>query len=806
MSAIGLLVRAQLRRRGASLFGLALLVALVAATTLTALAGARRTASTVDRFRSWADASDVWYQTESAEDLPALLDTLRADPAVDAATPRYFVTAFPEQAPFLELVSDPEGALGTSVDRERVLRGRLPGPDSADEVLINELAAELLGVDVGGTVSVRTWSYDDIAALNGPEFPGFNGPHLDLTVVGVGRTPADLNQDVRAGSPVGLVSSSFLAAHPDLGAWPPAAVVRLRDPTQIDRVNALAIGVTEAGRPVAPDTAGGDGSAPAGDNGYFPAQESAANAYQDDAQRAVDGLAVALLVFGVVVAVAGGVVVAQAVSREVATRAETARTLGAMGLTRARRAFVLAVPALVAAIGGAAAGAAASIAGSALLPLGVARRSEIAPGVRLDGLVLVGGSVLVVAAVAAWAYVAARRVGATSAPQPRARSSLVRLALALGLPVAATTGVRYATDRTRGRASLRTRSAMAAVAVAVAGVVGAGVMVRSLDDLVSEPAHWGWNWSTVPDAFGEVELAQVAQDPRISGVATLESGTVVIDGVPLGGAAMEVAKGDMTLTRVSGRLPTGPGEVALGQATMRGLRVSEGDVVRATAPDGSAVELTVVGEAVLPPLDITAIDEGAVLTPDALGALEQGDPGDPSVALRYAPGVDTSALEADLADRFGLEFGPYAQPAVPSGIRDVFDTRDVALGIGAFFVVLGLLGLAHALIVSGRRRRVDVAVLRAVGLRGRQVGVVFLVESLVVTGVGLLIGVPGGLILGRAIWHALVDHLGVVAVPQQPWALLALVVPAALVPAAALSWWPGHSLRRRRPALSLRSE
>ncbi len=261
----------------------------------------------------------------------------------------------------------------------------------------------------------------------------------------------------------------------------------------------------------------------------------------------------------------------------------------------------------------------------------------------------------------------------------------------------------------------------------------------------------------------------------------------------------------MTLTRRDGRLPSGPGEVAFGSATMEGFGLSLGDVVEATTPDGKVVDLTVVGEAVMPPTDITAIDEGAVFTADGLTALTLGE-GDQTLALRYAPGVDVAALQQDLGDRFGLEFGPYAEPAVPSGIQDVTDTRDVSLAIGAFFAVLGVLGLLHTLVISARRRRVDVAVLRTLGLRRRGVTGIMLSESVTIALTGIVVGVPLGLIVGRAVWHQLVDHLGVVAVPQQPWLVLALVVPSTLLVAVTLSWFPSHVLRRHRPARALRAE
>ena len=231
-AAVGLVGRSELRRRWVGLAAVMLLAVLVSAAVLAGVNGARRTASTLDRFRSWSNAADAQFQTDDPSQIEPLVEMLRADPAVEAVATRYLVNAFPTDGslPDFAVTTDPDGRLGTSIDRRRVLEGRMPDADAPDEVLLNELAARLTGLGPGDRIEVKTFSPIDIDNINGPDgFPGFNGPTITLTVVGIGRAPEELPEEVRRDGPAGLVGPGFLAAHPDVGPWPPSAEFRARD-------------------------------------------------------------------------------------------------------------------------------------------------------------------------------------------------------------------------------------------------------------------------------------------------------------------------------------------------------------------------------------------------------------------------------------------------------------------------------------------------------------------------------------------------------------------------------------------------
>ena len=79
-------------------------------------------------------------------------------------------------------------------------------------------------------------------------------------------------------------------------------------------------------------------------------------------------------------------------------------------------------------------------------------------------------------------------------------------------------------------------------------------------------------------------------------------------------------------------------------------------------------------------------------------------------------------------------------------------------------------------------------------------------QSLTVVLVALVVGVPLGVAVGRALWTVLGDQLGVVPDPVTPVGALAPLVAGVLVAGAVISYAGGALLARKPPATSLRSE
>ena len=800
MSASLLVASAELRRRLGSLVVVGLLAGLTTAAVATALAGAHRTSTSVERFRSWAHASDGYFQTSDPNQLPDLTRQVRATGRAELVGQRWLVNGFLDHAPIRDIAiySDPTNRLGRTIERPRVLRGRTPGRDAPDEIALNELASDLLHVGTGARLTVRTWSAEDLGELLGGQGPsGFHGPVLHLHVVGVVRSVDGLGGDIVRGSPYAFAGSSFLAAHPSLGSWPPALYIRARGGAAgFRRISATLRHRTSAGQM----------------NG---AGTTAGAAYLDGVQQGADGSAAGLVVFAVVAGAAGLLVAGQAVQRQLAGHASVGRRLVELGQTRSATAGALTIPIAATTLVGSALGVVAPALASGLLPIGVAGRAEPDPGIRPDApiLVLCGASVVVIVVTFAflWARSRVARVRPATAPPPRV-SVAVRAACRLGARPAVATGVQLAADRTSETGPVPLRTAFVGVALAVAAIVAAGVVTSSHDRLVANPSRWGVGWSSEPDVFGGSsvdELApRLAHDDRLAAATRFSSGGFRVGGRDVTAYAITPIRGHVAPTALEGRLPAAADEVALGVQSLADAHVRIGERMRVTGPHRDRASLLVTGTVVLPPAagDEHELDLGAVTTRSTLSRLSGPDNFTEDVVLRYPRDADVPRLERALGRDYGFEFNPFTEPQTPGVVRRLSDTRTIAISLGWFFGALGLLSLVHALWVGTRRRRVHLTMLRVLGMRRIQVAAAVVVQAVLLVIVAVVAGVPIGVLVGRAAWRIASADLGAVTTPVLPWSLIGAVLVAAVGGALIVAWWPGWRIGRRPPAASLRSE
>ncbi len=794
MATTWLLFRTEVRSRWTTLAGLSLIAAIVVALVLAAVVGARRTSTTVARFRDGTASGDAQVQVDTSEHGAAAEAAFAALPYVDAVATRYLVNGFPAEAddttPDFAVMSDPDGRYGVTVDRMRMLSGRMPAPDSSDEIALTEHAADLLHRSVGDRLHVRTFATSDLDTIgSGTAFPGFNGPTLDLVVVGIGRMPGELQGDVVRNSIYAFAAPGFVAAHPGVGAWPPAVVLRLHDPAH-DQARLADDAATIMSTIVGSDAAGLADIITADDQ------------YLTTTQHTIDDMSTGLVVFAIVATIAGLAVVTQALSRQISTASVPGPVLLAMGLDRRRRSLALALPSMLACAVGIGLGVAVAVALSPVLPVGLARKAEIHPGLWVDPWTLLVGAALATLVLGGWSLLTSWRSQrlAVDARGPRRRPSSTADRLARwGARPSTVIGVRYAFE-SGGRPSIPVRAALLSATIAVTGVIGAGVVATSLDSLLGDGARWGWNWSTMPDLFGETEAPPDLQtDDRIAGVGQLQQTSVVLEGLRIGGFSMEQVKGDVTFTVATGRLPSTASEVALGRDTSKQLDAPVGGTVTAVASDGSSpVDLTVVGIVVLPPTQFPSPSTGAALTPDGLAAVAN-DNVDRSLALQYRKGADVTGLEQHLRTDDGMSFPIFARAQAPGSVKDIAQGRGIAIALAGFFTVLGIAGLLHAMTVSCRRRRGQLVILRTLGFRRRQVITTAVAQAMSIAVLGLLIGIPVGMIVGRAVWSGLAGDLGVLDQASTPWALVVLVVPATMAIAAVVAWPPGHRAARARP-------
>lgn len=814
MSAIWLIARSDLRRRWRELVLLGVLIALVTGASTAAVVAAVRADSSVERFIDFAGMSSANLPA-TGDGIGELVEALGALPEVDAVTVNATISVMvvddvdsdPVNGVDLTIdAPDPQAARwtpdvhGVDIDRPMLLEGRLPRPDRADEIMLFEWMADQTRWQVGDILTGLTLASVDEDRLTWEDFPGFNGPVLDLKIVGIGRTLGDVGGRVGDAAQSALASPQLLAETRNEALWWPGGV-SARTSTGANEFDLLpALGSVGATVREEGDTFAGT---------FVGGVTDERGVLVQGAKDSVHTMAVGLWVFAIAVLGAGALVIGQTTVRHLAGASTTQLILSDLGESRSAIAMSSTIPVAAAAVVGTSIGAILAVLASQFVPTGLARRAEVDPGmwVRPDLMVPIG--LAIVAAVALFCFVvSARRMFVVA--HRRSVSALAGALARAGAPAPVDLGARLALDRGNGPRRVPTRAAFGALAVAVVGVTAALVLADNVDEIRDSPARWGWNWSSSPDYVADDPdsgLARIAAESDVAAAGFFIQNGVSVNDQPMGGFAIESVSGVLDATIREGRLPEGPSEIALGSRTIDRLGVDVGDTVAlGDFEGGNARTVTVVGTSVFPYEIAETNDDGAFVLPETLFDVSDQDTALLAVLIRYRDGADPHAVESTLAERHDLSFGPFATPRAPPTVDNVGVTGQMAVALGIFFVTLGTLAVWHAAVVSVRRRRSDIAIVRALGLVCRQIRVMFLTQSLVFGLLAVAIGVPIGLLVARFVWRTVTDDLGVVTTLTVPWWAVASVVPAVLFLSVLLSWWPGRAASRQDPSASLRVE
>ena len=557
---------------------------------------------------------------------------------------------------------------------------------------------------------------------------------------------------------------------------------------------------------------------------------------QAKVEQAIQPQADALVLFAVLAALAALVVIGQLLSRQLITSASDYPVLNALGMD-ARQLFWLAVlRASIVAAAGACIAVGITVAASPLMPIGPARLAEPDPGVQVNlailGIGLAAIAVLPVLVIAPLAWHAAGAASSQGAgqPAPGARSRLAAaLGSSLGAAPAAAIGVRMAFERGRGRSAVPVRGALTGTTVAVAAVVAAMVFGASLARLVDTPRLYGQDWGLgLTLGFGAAPASGVASllgKVPVAAYAGGNFGPISIDGQQVAAVGIQPLHGTVFPTLIDGRPPASRSQIVLGARTLRQLGKHVGDVVSVqTAPGTRPVRMRIVGEAIFPSFGAgsftpTGLGDGAaifapLLPPDNLGGcskpvicydffLIRFRTGAPARDISAVGGRFVSALTAGGCPAGTCQALTAAQPAAISNYSRV---RATPMALGALLGLLAVALIAQALLTSTRRRRRELAVVKALGFLRRQVSAAIAWEATALVTVALVIGLPLGIAGGRWAWALFAGSTGVSPAPTVPLRALALAIPATLVLANAIAAGPGWAAARIKPAVTLRDE
>jgi hypothetical protein len=797
-----MLARLEIRRRWRSVVVVTLLVGVVGAVVLATAAGARRTDTSLARFNSWSRESSVQVQVPDAT--AAQLSAFGRVPEVSAFAMLQGALANVPSAPNNGFAVAVDTKLGTVVDRARVVAGRAADPSAADEITIGESFAAQTHLGVGGHLDAMSYTPAQAeTVLTGGAFPRTaDGPHLRLRIVGIVRRPLDLGRKGALGGVLVLTPAFHRAYSSRIGSWGTILRVRARDGAKdLPQIKAAAVRIFGASPQL---TVQGT------------ADESGG------VQNAVDVLVVALWIFAGVAALAGAVAIGIVLTREISSSLDQ-ETQRALGLTRAQGIAITGLRAVLIAGGGALFAAIAAVLASALFPIGVARRAEPHPGLRLDWAVLTLGTFAVIAVVLAIAFVAtlrnAQRTTREVATPTRHTSTVPELAARAGLAPTVTNGLRMAFQRGHSNTAVPIRSAFVGAAFGVLGVTAVLGYASSLNHLASTPRLYGRTWdftaadrssanpnSCIRDDFG------LLKDPGVGDVASVceQTGNIQLAGHLKNdlhvenGWSFTSLRGTINPAVVKGRAPTGPREVALGSATMHLLGKHIGDMVTAAGPHATH-DYRIVGQVVFPTLDqVQPMSDGAAFTGDGFAPLFDQNNYSRYLLGRFAPGADHAAVEHRIAAN--PQLSPPITAALPVEVDRLRQIDWFPGTLAGLLAGLALVAVGHALVTAVRRRRRELALLKTLGFTRRQTRATVAWQATTLAGVGLVIGIPIGVLIGSLVWRAVAGGLGVATSAAIPTSALIITILGGLVLVNLIAAFPARAAAHTRPAVALRTE
>ena len=772
-----------------------MLIAVAGGFVLAAVAAGRRTASAFPGFVARHGYDIVVY---SGHPLPKLARL----PQVDSATPvsavytgrlRCSSCRKPIDAGNFLILEVPPRHLPRMVS---LLSGRMPDQSDPTEVLASYTLAEDNGVHIGSVIRASLANQTQTAVAAKPalrvvgiaaaqtEFPEGQNPHYDL-----------------------YTTAAFAAAVNHRAALLRLYYVRLRHgvadlPALDSRLGSLGVLGTED-------------------------LDSAAAAVQGS----IRPQAVGWLVLAGLGALAALAVIGQALARQAAAERSDHYPLAALGARPSDLVLLDLLRALVIGAAGAAGAVAAAVLVSPATPVGEPRLAVPSPGeLSFDPHVLPLGALAVLAAVialAAWPAVRHARLRRDRPPPAAAPvPGVVAAGRAAGLPASALIGVRHALERRSNGQPVVT--ALLGTAMAVTTLIATVIFGGSLAHLVASPALYGEPFQVYFAPSGGPHdvrvvtgplLEDLRRDRAIKQITLAVATEIEINGHQVQVFAMRPVRGPALLSAVDGRRPSRGREIMLGAATMcdAGARVGGSVRVRVTGPQGVPHQAVfrVVGRASLNG-GAGGMGNGAAMTVGSLISTQcppgRGQTACQSAArhhasyivlVRASPGpAGRAALARHIRKYRSLAY----QPQKPTALVNFGESVDFPMLFGVMLSLFGAATMLHLLLVSVARRRRETGLLKALGFVRGQVAAVFCWQATAVALVGVAVGAPAGIAVGKVLWRIFATNFGVVPVAVvQPLSLVALVA-GVLAAANLLAAIPALLAARSHPGQLLRTE
>jgi ABC-type antimicrobial peptide transport system permease subunit len=223
-------------------------------------------------------------------------------------------------------------------------------------------------------------------------------------------------------------------------------------------------------------------------------------------------------------------------------------------------------------------------------------------------------------------------------------------------------------------------------------------------------------------------------------------------------------------------------------------------------------------------MGVGALMSSAALPTDVQQSLSSSDPtlnGPNLVMVRLRAGVPAAAGRAglqaiaDAANKFfaavpdggaagySLSVVGVQHPAEIVNYRTMGSTPAL---LASTLAAGAIIALALTLAASVRRRRRDLALLKTLGFTQRQLAAVVAWQASVAAVIGIVIGAPLGIAIGRWLWTLFARQIYAVPQPSTPALSVGLVAFGGLILANVVAALPGRRAARTPTAVLLRAE
>jgi len=794
--------RAKLRHRWRSWLAIAVLIGIVGGLVLAAAAAGRRTEAAFPQFVAAHGFDSDEYATRPVPrvaDLPGVTSAVGLV-SPDSGQPTCACTHPINPTELRVIFASPKGR-----SPFKLVSGRLPDPSAPDQVLASFTLQQDYGVHLGSVIRVPFYAPSQAAAYNeatGAE-PKPTGPTVAFHVVGFEASEFEFPSGSTPSYDLFTTSAFARTVIPRTSAGY-VYLVTLRDGAAgITRFNAAALSLNGAGLEGGQDE---DGAAAAIATSIHPQ-------------------AVGWWILAVLAALVGLAVVGQALARQSRVESEDYPTMAALGADRRQLVALGMGQTLVVGLTGACGAMAVATLLSPIAPLGEARIAENSTGFAFDAPVLLLGALgtlAVVLALGLWPALRAAKLRRADDRRILSGPSVVVTQLAAaGAPPSAVIGVRNALERRTGGVAVPLGSALLGTVLAVLALAGTAVFGDSLSHLTSTPRLYGdtFQLNFTDPAGGKpnpILLRSLEQDKAVTGITEGIATEILVNKVVVGAVAGTAVRGHLLFSTVAGHLPIRDHQIGLGATTMRQVGAHVGSLVHIamSLPSGKkrAATFHVVSQVSFPVLGgAVSLGTGAVIT----------TAGYENTLCPPAPGRAT-CLKGALATINGggmlvrLVSGPQGRAAIshyldayrsttalaitPTSLVNFGEAVNFPLIFGAMLAVVGAATLAHLLVVSVARRRREIGLLKVLGFVNRQVAAAVSWQATTLALIGIVVGVPLGLVAGQTVWNAFANNLGAVPVSVVPTWLVVTLAAGVLVVANLLAIGPALVATRSKPA------